>query len=69
MIDFRTDSGDEVLRDHLQSCGKNATYISKTPQNDLLECMGDAIRESILEEVRDSLYYAVLADEVTNVSG
>ena len=53
----------------MQSCGKNATYISKSSQNDLLECMGDAIRESIVEEVKDSLYFAIVADEVTDISG
>lgn len=69
VIDFCISSGDKVLEEHLASCGKNASYISKTSQNDLLECMGDVIREAIVKEVKESHYYAILADEVTDVSG
>lgn len=69
VLQFRIDSGDEVLRSHLESCGCNATYISKTSQNDLLECMGDALRAELLRDIKDSHYYAVLADKVTDVSG
>eukprot|EP00117_Sycon_ciliatum_P049422 scpid66255/ scgid1791/ len=30
VINFRVSSGDTVLEEHLASCGRNATYISKT---------------------------------------
>ena len=69
VIQFRIKSGDKILQEHLASCGDNATYISKTSQNDLLLCMGDVIREAIVKDVKNSHYYAILADEVTDVSG
>ena len=67
-IQFRIKSGDKIFQEHLASCGDNATYISKTSQNDLLLCMADVIREAIVKDVKNSHYYAILADEVTDVS-
>ena len=69
LIRFAVASGDTVLHDHLQTCAKNATYLSNTAQNQLLVCMGDEITASIVKNVRDSHYYGIQADEVTDVSG
>ena len=33
LLHFRIDAGDTLLQEHLQTCPKNATYISKTSQN------------------------------------
>ena len=44
VVNFRVESGDEVLQDHLQSCSSRETYISKTAQNELLNCIGDSSR-------------------------
>ena len=52
-----------------EACSKRATYLSKTTQNQLLECMGSVILESILSDVKASQYFSVLADEVTDISG
>lgn len=54
--------------EHLHSCPKNATYISKTSQNDLLECMGQYIQSQIITEVKSGAFYGIIADEVTDVS-
>ena len=69
IIDFRVDAGDTVLGRHLVSTRRNATYISKTSQNDLLDCMASAILETIVQDVKASHYYSVLADEAADVSG
>ncbi|KAJ8870291.1 hypothetical protein PR048_029312 [Dryococelus australis] len=34
---FRIDSGDEILRQHLYTCGGNATYISPDIQNQIID--------------------------------
>ena len=34
LINFRIDAGDKILENHLNSCSKTATYISKTTQNE-----------------------------------
>ena len=41
VLNFRTRGGDEVLKDHLTSCGKNRSYISKTSQNKIIRCSGE----------------------------
>lgn len=35
LLNFRVDSGDKVLAEHLEKCKKNAKYTSKTCQNEL----------------------------------
>ena len=36
---FRIDAGDEVLKEHLFTCGHNATYVSKEIQNQIIHIM------------------------------
>jgi len=69
IVDFRVEAGDEVLKEHLQSCSSRSTYLSKTTQNQLLTCMGDAIRDCIVADVKDAKFYSISADEVSDVSG
>ena len=68
LLQFRVQSGDKVLLDHLKSAGGNATYTSKTIQNELIEICGDIIRDKILAKIRQARYYSVIADEATDVS-
>ena len=69
LLQFYIQAGDEVLSDHLQSApAKNATYTSKTIQNELTIICSDLIRNKILERVRQACYFSVLADEATDIS-
>ena len=38
LVNFRIDSGDTALK-HMETYARNASYISKSAQNELLECM------------------------------
>ena len=38
LLNFRVRGGDNFLKEHLFKCSKNATYISKTTQNELINC-------------------------------
>ena len=70
LVDFRIESEDIVLKEFLEKhSAKNATYLSKTSQNDLLECMGDNILHKILAEVKPNRFFGLEADEVTDASG
>ena len=44
LLDYSVKSGNTVLPNHLKTAPKNATYTSKTTQNELIECIGDHIR-------------------------
>jgi hypothetical protein len=51
LLRFRIASGDSVLANHLRETGAKATYISKTIQNQLLDCCRQEIMSIILNYV------------------
>lgn len=51
-----------------EKCAKNATYTSPDIQNEILTIWGTLIFKKITDEVRKSKYFAILADETTDVS-
>ena len=59
---------DSVLHAHLhRPRARNATYLSPKSQNDIIEVIGfDVIRTSIVTEVRNAVFYSILADEVSS---
>ena len=68
LLNFRVDAGDTILEEHLLQCAHNATYVSKTTQNGLIESCGNAIRQKISDNVHKAKYFTVLTDETTDVS-
>lgn len=64
--DYATE--DKILYQHLHSPkAKNATYISSTTQNDIINIVGnDLLLNAIISEVQESTFFAVLADEVAS---
>ena len=69
MLQFRVDSGDDLLRDHLENAPKNATCISNTIQNELIVVIGELIQKKILEDLHyGSNMFALIADESRDCS-
>ncbi|XP_035660282.1 52 kDa repressor of the inhibitor of the protein kinase-like [Branchiostoma floridae] len=71
LLQLRVDAGDVALAEHLETCARNATYISKTSQNQLLECIKQYILETIVKDITSQPFgphYGIMADEVTDVS-
>lgn len=68
LLTFRLDAGDVDLKQHLNTCGKNSTMISKTIQNDIIECIGEKLRSDIVKDVKQAKFYAILCDETTDIS-
>ena len=58
---------DDLLRSHLQApVMRKATYVSPQTQNELIEVMGKyIILQNIVNDVKSSPFYSILADEVT----
>lgn len=52
------------LEHHLRTAASNATYISKTTQNQLIRVAGDIISDKIVEHMAEAKYFAVLANEI-----
>ena len=64
LLAFRIDAGDTILKKHLLITVKNATYISKKNQNELIGICGDVISDQII--AHQSKYFSVLVDETTD---
>ncbi|KAF0313819.1 repressor of the inhibitor of the protein kinase [Amphibalanus amphitrite] len=60
--------GNGVLRHHLKTSARNATYVSKTTQNMVLDSALAVIQNYIRAEVTDR-FFSVLADETTDRAG
>ena len=67
MLKFRAEN-DHVLAEHLQGAPRNATYTSKTIQNEMIDVIGTTIQSDILKEIKGAKYYSIMADEVTDCS-
>ena len=62
LLNYAVCRGDKVLEEHLKTCGKNKSYISKTSQNKIIKCCGQIITEQIIDDVK-SKFYSIIADE------
>ena len=62
------ESGDLILKKHLETAPKNAVYDSKTVQNELIGVTGEWITRKIVQEVKEAKFYTVIADEVADIS-
>ena len=58
--------GNSSLNDYLDAAPRNATYRSKTTQNQLIEICGDMLSSRIVEEVKHAKYFSILMDEATD---
>ncbi|KAM7437095.1 hypothetical protein ABFA07_013217 [Porites harrisoni] len=61
LLELRIDSGDVKLKEHLENAPRNATYRSKTIQNEIAETVGTYISSKIIAEVlTNQNVYAVM---------
>lgn len=68
LLRFRIDAGDSQLKQHLETTGANATYISKTTCNDLIACCETVMLSKILDEIKASRFYSIIFDETTDIA-
>ena len=61
-------TGDKILDEHVKTAKRNATYCSKSIQNDIIGCCADVINDQIIAELKEANYFSILADEVTDCS-
>ena len=67
LLRFRADSGDAALACNF-SGSRVVNYQSPRIQNEMLTCVGDWVRENILKEVREQLFFSICADEAADCS-
>ena len=68
LLRFRIDAGDTQLQHHLETASANATYISKTVQNQIIDVCKLEIQEIILNRVKEAGFFAIIFDETTDIS-
>ena len=68
MLQFRAQAGDQILKEHLKTAAGNALYTSKTVQNQMITICGDIVRNKLPEMVRRAGFFAVIADEATDIA-
>ena len=52
----------------MASCVYLFMVTEMTTQNELIKCIGDHFRDSIIPEIKQAKYYCILCDEVVDVS-
>ena len=56
------------MEEHFKKAPQNATFRSKTTQNEIIECCSEVIRELIIADVRASKLFSISAGEATDCS-
>lgn len=69
LINLRIASGDSKLKEHLQTGHRNAVYTSPQIQNEIVHIFGEIIKELIVNDIKTTNPYTVLADETADISG
>ena len=62
-------SRDEFFRKAAESSPKNATYLSGTMQNEIIVIMNEIALRKLLQKVKKSEFFTILADESSDASG
>ena len=68
MFGYRVRGGDTELENHLKTCSRNASYISKTSQNELIYCCGKFIKDVLMKDIKESNFFSILTDEASDCS-
>jgi len=68
LLRFRVDAGDTVSEDHFINDNSRSQYTSPSIQNEFVDICSKIIKKRIVDNVNNSKYFVVLADETTDVS-
>ena len=68
LVNLKICQGNASLEEHLKTCSRRETYISKITQNILLKCCSDAITEPFIKRVNDTQYFSILCYEASDTS-
>ena len=59
--------GDTVIEDHFKNAAKNATYHSKTIQDEIIRIAGTLVRMKLVDEIKDA-FFSIMANEASGIS-
>ena len=67
-LGYRVRGGDTELENDLKTCSGNASYISNTSQNELIYCCGMFIKDNLIKDIKERIFFSILADEASDCS-
>ncbi|CAH2083533.1 unnamed protein product [Euphydryas editha] len=68
LLRYAAESGDKNLSEHLVTSQKNALFTSPQIQNEIIDICGKIIQHKIINEVKEANFFAILADETTDIA-
>lgn len=68
LVRYRIDGGDQILKNHIENSAGNAMYTSPKIQNALIDSFSHLNQKKIIEDVTESQYFTILADETSDIS-
>ena len=68
LIELQIENGNEQLKMHKEKVPSNATYLSKITTAELLESISHVLEQTLLEQLKSSTYFSIMADETTDIA-
>ena len=62
LLNLMENCGDDVLKEHFKNAPRNATYRSKTTQNNIIDISAKFVTDNVVNEVKEAKYFSILAD-------
>ena len=69
LLHFRIESGDEILKHHMETASHAARYTSVRTQNEIVEICGRLLQRDVVQAANSSAAFSILADETADISG
>ena len=66
LLKLISETGNSDLKSVIENVPKNATYRSKTIQNQIINVAGDKIKSEIIGKIKKSKFFSILADQASD---
>ncbi|KAM4701348.1 52 kDa repressor of the inhibitor of the protein kinase [Discoglossus pictus] len=68
LLEYRINSGDEVLRKRFEMTAVNLEYCPRIQQRQMLDICESCIREETFREVRDAHFFSIIIEDVVDIA-
>ncbi|XP_044142907.1 52 kDa repressor of the inhibitor of the protein kinase [Bufo gargarizans] len=69
LLEYRINSGDEVLRKKFEMLAVNQEYCSRFQQEQILDVCDRCIREEVMRDVRNSQFFSIIVEDAVDLAG
>ncbi|XP_071990022.1 52 kDa repressor of the inhibitor of the protein kinase [Engystomops pustulosus] len=69
LLEYRINSGDEVLRRRFEMLAVNQEYCSRFQQEQILEVCERCVREELMRDVRNSQFFTIIVEDAVDMAG